>query len=385
MNPSATPYSKANPFLAAIKERYSLCKNGSLKSTYHVVLDLKNSGLVYEVGDSIAVFGIHDPELVQKTLVAAKATGDEIVIDKHTGKAYSLRDFLTNKANITDLSRKFISELCERQTNQQKKEHFQLLLSEEEKDAFKEYQSTHEIWDALEENPEVYFSPQELIHFLQPLLPRFYSIASSLKIAKEEVHLTVAELQYETRGHIRRGVCTHYLCKLAPMHEWVIPIYIQPSNGFTLPNDSSATIIMVGPGTGIAPFRAFMQEREAMDATGKNWLFFGEWHHDHEFFYEEEWRRWEKEGKLHLETAFSRDQNHKIYVQHRMLEHGAELFALLEQGAYFFVCGDARRMAKDVDLALHQLIQTHGKFDELQTKQYIKKLKAEKRYLRDVY
>lgn len=385
MTNSHPTYSKTHPFLASIKERYSLCKKGSQKSTVHVVLDLKDSGLTYEVGDSIAVFGQHDPELVQKTLKALGATGSELIVDKHSEQSYTLTDYLTSHGNITDISRKFITELGNRQTNPLKKERLQKLIAEEEKEALKEYQHNHEVWDALEENLECVFSPQELCNLLQPLLPRFYSIASSMKAVKEEVHLTVAELVYETNNHTRRGVCTHYLCQLAPMNTPVIPVYIHPANNFTLPEDPNASIIMVGPGTGIAPFRAFMQERNLLPSQGKNWLFFGEWHRDFEFFYENEWEKFEKEGKLRLDTAFSRDQKHKIYVQHRLLEHGAELFSLLEEGAYFFVCGDARRMAKDVDLALHQIVQTHGHFDETETKQYIKKLKTEKRYLRDVY
>jgi sulfite reductase (NADPH) flavoprotein alpha-component len=342
--------------------------------------------LTYTVGDSLAVFGTHDPELVQKTLIASKAAGNEMVADRHTGEPYTFREYLTRKANITDISRRFVAELAQRQTDPQKKKRLLTLLDEEQKEELREYLATHEVWDALEENAEVDFSPQELCHLLSPLLPRFYSIASSMKTVQDEAHLTVAELQYETNGHIRRGVCTHYLCRLAPMHQKVIPIYVQPNaNGFTVPENPAAAIIMVGPGTGVASFRAFMQEREATSATGMNWLFFGEWHRNYEFFYEKEWRRLMSEGKLRLETAFSRDQPHKVYVQHRMLEHGEELFRLLEQGAYFYVCGDARRMAKDVDATLHRIVEIHGQLDEQQAKQYVKKLKAEKRYLRDIY
>lgn len=378
-------YSKANPFLATMTQRYALCSADSEKSVMHVVLDLKGSGISYRVGDSIAVQPTNDLGLVEKTIQALKAKGDEIVTDKHTGTEYLLRDFLIKKSNLAEVSRKLITELLQRQTDSTKKERLQFILSEGQKEALKEYQAAHEIWDALIENQEITFSPNEFCHLLMPLLPRFYSIASSMITVGEEVHLTVAELIYETNGYERRGVCTHYLCQLAPLNQPVVPIYIQPSHGFTLPDDRNAHIIMVGPGTGIAPFRSFMQERLSTQASGKNWLFFGECHRAHQFLYGDYWESLVASGALLLSTAFSRDQEHKVYVQHRMQEHGKELFDLLEQGAYFYVCGDAQRMAKDVDLALSHIVQKHGNLDEVQAKAYIKQLKSEKRYLRDVY
>lgn len=378
----ATTYNKANPYLASITERYSLCKAGSPKNTAHVVLDLKGSGITYNVGDSIAVQAVNDPDVVEKTLNALQATGDEIIAEKHSGLPTPLREYLAKKCNLAEVPRKLILELAQRQTNSSKKERLEHVLAEGQKEALKEFQAAHEVWDALQENGEAVFSPQEFSHLLMPLLPRFYSIASSMASVGEEVHLTVAELIYETNGHVRRGVCTHYLCQLAPLHERIVPIYVQPSHGFTLPEDRSAPVVMIGPGTGVAPFRAFMQERQAQGAEGSNWLFFGEWHKEQQFLYEEYWQELASAGKLRLDTAFSRDQEHKIYVQHRMLEHGAELFSLLEGGAYVYVCGDAHRMAKDVDAALHHLIELHGGVD---AKEYIKKLKAAKRYLRDVY
>ena len=385
MNEIGTAYSKTHPFLASVVERFSLCRPGSDKNVEHVVLNLKGSGLTYQVGDSIGVYAMNDPEEVEKTIKTLHASGYELVSDKHSGQSFLLREFLTKKANLADVPRKLIVEICQRQTNVHKKERLEFILSETQKDALKEYQAAHEIWDALEENTEAVFTPQELCHMLMPLLPRFYSIASSQAFVGEEVHLTVAELVYETNGHIRRGVCTHYLCRLAPMQEPVVPVYVHPSNGFTLPADGDVPIIMVGPGTGVAPYRAFMQERLFRGASGLNWLFFGERHRALQFFYEDYWQELVDVGKLRLDTAFSRAQEHKIYVQHRLQEHGKELFALLEQGAYFYVCGDAHRMAKDVDAALHHIVQIHGGCDEQGAKDYVKKLKAAKRYLRDVY
>ena len=206
-----------------------------------------------------------------------------------------------------------------------------------------------------------------------------------MKTVGREVHLTIALIHYDTNGHKRRGVCTHYLCELAPVNQPLIPVYIQPHHGFTLPANPDVPIIMIGPGTGVAPFRAFMQERMAIGAKGKNWLFFGERNQISDFFYEDYWSQLISEEKLVMHTAFSRDQENKIYVQHRMMEQGAELFAWLKEGAYLYVCGDAKNMAKDVEAALLQIIQKHGSLDEQATKQFLKQLRQEKRYLRDVY
>lgn len=379
-----TSYNKLNPFLATITERYKLCGEESGKNTIHLTLDLKGSGLVYQVGDSIAIQALNSEDVVIKTVKCLRATGEEIVKDKHA-VSYSLNEFLSRKGNLTEVPRKLISELANRQSNLQKQEQLQLLLAEGQKDRLKEYQASHEIWDTLEENSEVVFSPQEFCLLIQPLLPRFYSISSAMSAVGEEVHLTVAEVVYETNGHLRRGACTHYLCQLAPMNVPTVPIYIQPANGFTLPTDGDIPVIMVGPGTGVAPFRAFMQDRQAFDSKGFNWLFFGERHEAHHFFYESYWQGLVESGRMRLSTAFSRDQEHKIYVQHRLLEHGEELFHWLQRGAYFYVCGDASRMAKDVDAALHQIVQVHGKYDEQATKEYVKGLRTTKRYLRDVY
>jgi sulfite reductase (NADPH) flavoprotein alpha-component len=378
-------YSKSNPFLASIKERYSICSAESKKQTYHVVLDLKGSGITYNVGDSLAIYPTHDRDLVERTMKAMKATGEEKIPAKHSGLAVNLEDLLTCKLNITNVGRKLIGEIAVRQTNQEKQKHLQGLLEEENKDELKEFMNKHELWDLLSENEEALFSPQEVCNMLQPLLPRFYSIASSMEEVGEEVHLTVADLSYITNQHLRRGVCTYYLCELAPLHAPLIPVYVQPNHGFTLPSQKEADLIMIGPGTGIAPFRAFMQERMAKEETGKNWLFFGEWHREHQFFYKNYWDELTAKGKLRLELAFSRDQEHKIYVWHRMLEHAKEVFEWIQKGAYIFVCGDAHRMAKDVDAALHEIVKEQGAMDELSAKNYVKKLRKENRYLRDVY
>lgn len=378
------PYSKTNPFLSKIKQRYSLCKQDSLKSTFHLVLDLEESGLTYEVGDSLGIYPTNDPFLVERTLQAIKADLGVKVKDK-TGTEYPLRKFLTEKANITEFSKKLIQEIINRQVDAKKKSALELLFQENNRELLRKFHQDHEVWDLLLEHPEVTFTPQELCDLLMPLLPRFYSIASSQSAVGNEVHLTIALTKYETQGIERLGVCSHYLCHLCPMGQPVVPIYIQQHHGFTLPKESDAALIMIGPGTGIAPFRAFMQERVQKRHKGRNWLFFGEWTRSKEYYYEEDWIRWEQEGNLRVDLAFSREQEEKVYVQHKMLEYGKEFFDWLQKGAYIFVCGDAKHMAKDVDAAIVQIIKTYGFLDDTGVKSYLKELKAEGRYLRDVY
>lgn len=378
-----TSFGKENPFLASIKERYLLSCSSSAKKTFHISLDLKGSSYRYHPGDSVAIYSHNDPQLVQRTLNAIKASGEELIIDKK-GCEHVLRDFLTTKANITDVSRKFYATMLERQTNLQKQEHLQWLHREENREALKTYLEHHEVWDFLAENEEVSFSLAEIVSLLMPLLPRFYSIASAQAVVGEEVHLTIAAVEYNSNGHQRRGVCTYYLCHLAPLMQPVIPLYVHASTGFSMPADANSDIIMIGPGTGVAPFRAFMQQR-ALAGAGRNWLFFGEWKAAENYFYKDFWLQLVQENKLQVDTAFSRDQEDKIYVQHRMLEKGQELYQWLEKGASIFVCGDAHRMAKDVDHTLHQIVQIFGHKSEKEAKEYIKKLRADKKYLRDVY
>jgi sulfite reductase (NADPH) flavoprotein alpha-component len=371
-------FNRQNPYFAPIIDRCALTKPGSGKRTEHIVLDLAGSGLKYEAGDSIAVLPMNDPGVVAKTLQAMKATGEERIADKRSGETYLLNEFLTKKGNISTVSKKLVQEVYQKLQSEPKKGEIAALL--EDKERLKAYLSARELWDFLEEHKEAAFVPEELCQLLQPLLPRFYSIASSPTLWPNEVHLTVAYLNYVSNSKERKGVCTNYLCENTPLLER-IPVYVQPSNGFALPQEGDAPIIMIGPGTGVAPFRAFMQERIAKGARGKNWLFFGEWNRAFDFFYEEYWSALQAAGQLQLEAAFSRDQGHKVYVQHRMLARGDELFQWLQEGAYLYVCGNADKMAKDVDEALHAIIEQHG-FD---AKAYVKQLRQQKRYLRDVY
>ena len=383
MHPS---YSRQKPFLASITERVQLTSAGSQKKTQHLVLDLKGSGISYAVGDSVGVLPQHAPELVNKTLRALKANGQERVRDKQTESEMPLRDYLTHKGNINSVSPKLFKEIVRKQTNNTKKENLETLSQETHRDAYKKYIGQHEIWDFLIAHEEVSFSPQEFIDLLMPLLPRFYSIASSQKHVGDEIHITIAPLEYMTNGHTRRGICTHYLCDLVPLHTPTVPVFIQSAHGFGLPEDPHIPLIMVGPGTGVAPFRAFLQERLFHHrSSAKHWLFFGERSAAHDFLYAHDWSSLAKQGDLRLDLAFSRDQEDKIYVQHKMWESGKELYDWLEEGAYLYVCGDAERMAKDVEATLHRIIEEYGKMCPQTAKDYVKKLRQQKRYLRDVY
>lgn len=360
-------YTKENPFFATLKERVPLCKTGSSKDTLHLTLDLGSSPLPYKVGDSVAIFPENDPYLIKKTLEVLGASGEEEIYDKRSDKTLSFKEFLLRKGSITGFSRKLLGEVLQR--------------AGEESDDPKKIIEEREVWDLLRHYPKAKFTPQELAELLMPLLPRFYSIASSPEVFPNEIHLTVAYLKYNTLELERRGVCTHFLSGLVQPGD-KIPLYVHPSNGFILPSNKETSIIMIGPGTGVAPFRAFMQEREATQASGKNWLFFGERTRAHEFFYEEEWLDWEKKGLLKLDLAFSRDQDEKVYVQTLLKEQGAEVARWIVEGATIYVCGDARHMAKDVDLALHEILQAHTTLDPSST---IKSMRKEGRYLRDVY
>lgn len=378
-------YSRTNPLMASIKERYLLCRPGTPKETVHIEIDLADSGMEYEVGDSIAVLPTNDLSLVQEIVGLLGVSGKEIINDPKTGEKIQLRDYLATKANLRDCTRKFVGEICERQNVAEKKLHLEQILESGSSENFKDFQNTNDVLDALDDNKEVSFELQEFCDLLKPIMPRFYSISSSQKAVGNEVHLTVALQKWRSQGRERLGVCTHYLCDMAPLNLPFVPIYVHPHRGFTLPSDSNAPIIMVGPGTGVAPFRAFMQEREVLGSTGKNWLFFGEWNRAHHYFYEDYWTSLQKKGKMRVDLAFSRDQDDKIYVQHRMQENGKELYQWLQDGAYLFVCGDASQMAKDVDAALHNIVKEHGCFTDDQAKAFIKGLRKENRYLKDVY
>ncbi len=379
-------YSKDNPFLSSIKENRRLNKTGSEKDTRHIAVDVAGSGIDYEVGDSLAVFPSNDPAAVDELLGRVGCGGDEPVRLPKEEKPVPLREALLHRLTVTMQSRKFLESLRERVTEPAERERLDSLLRPEARAEVTEFLKQRECIDLLEEFPSVRFAgAQDFVDQLKRMVPRLYSIASSPLVYPEEIHLTVAVVRYRTNNRDRIGVCSTYLADRAPLGVREIPVFLAKSH-FRLPEDRGRDIIMVGPGTGIAPFRAFLQERAARGDSGRNWLFFGDQRREYDYLYGEEFERYLKEGVLdRVSLAFSRDQETKIYVQHRMLEEADRLWKWLNAGACFYVCGDAHRMAKDVDAALHRVVQEKGGMIEEEAHNYVKLMRKEKRYQRDVY
>ncbi|MCO6045594.1 sulfite reductase subunit alpha [Aeoliella sp. ICT_H6.2] len=359
-------FSRANPYTARIKSSSNLNRQGSSKHTSHVVIDLGDSGLSYNVGDSLGVYPTNCHELVGDVLACLDDVNGTTTND------------LAEKYCLRSVSEELLELLAQKTPHPEERSAVESLVDSDELD-------TMDVYDVLQRTPSARLAATELMECLLDMSPRLYSIASSHKANPGEVHLTVGRAAATIGGRTYKGVAsTMFADRVQPDHP--VRVYVHPSHGFTVPSDPSAPMIMVGPGTGIAPFRAFLQERATADAPGKNWLFFGDQHEATDFLYREEFDELAQCGKLtKLSLAFSRDQEQKVYVQDRMREEGQELFAWLEEGGHFFVCGDAKRMAVDVDRALHDVIATHGQLSDEQAKEYVERLKAEGRYVRDVY
>ena len=372
-------YSRKNPCQSDLSERINLNGTGSAKETMHLEFDLSDTGLTYEAGDSLAVQPKNSDQLVSALLNATQFDPEETVSIKDD--SFSLGEALTSVLDITTLSIPFLN----RYNAIAKDQKLAGLLEDEDKSNIQNYINGRDLIDVLLDYPAKELSSQSLVDLLRKLPPRLYSIASSQKAHPDSVHLTVAVVRYETHGRKREGVCSTFLSDRLDL-ETSADVFVTPNKNFKLPENTDAPIIMVGPGTGIAPFRAFMQERKAVGAKGKNWLFFGDQHFITDFLYQAEWQAYQKEGLLNkIDLAFSRDQKEKVYVQDKMLANAKELYQWLESGAYFYVCGDASRMAHDVDKALQRIVEEQAGISEEKAVEYVKAMKAEKRYLRDVY
>lgn len=380
-------YHKDRPFPARLSESRLLNKPGSAKETRHFVVDLRGSGLRYKAGDSLGVFPSNRASEVDEILHRLGATGSELVSPaalKLSAPA-TLRSVLTDKLALAKPARRFLEALAAKAVNADEKARLAGLLASESKDILMQFLEQREFVDLLTEFPSARLTPQEFVDHLRKLVPRLYSIASSSKMHPSDVHLTVAIVRYETNHRKRVGVCSTFLADRVQVGATPVPVFVSDSH-FGPPEDGAKDCIMIGPGTGIAPFRAFMQDRVASGATGRNWLFFGDQKRGTDFLYEEEWADYLAKKQLtRLDTAFSRDQLLKVYVQDRMRENAAELWRWLQGGAHFYVCGDAKRMAKDVDTALHQIVAEQGGMSLEQAAEYVKAMKKEKRYQRDVY
>ena len=376
----ASIHTRDTPFFSPLVERRVLTGEGSGKETVHLSFSLAGSDLRYEAGDALGVLAANDPALVADILAATHLTGEEPVVLAKAGQV-TVAEALTQRLAVTRLSRKLVdayAKLGEVKV-------LLNLLQPEQQTHLDAYVYDRGLIDLLVEHPGVVSSAQQLVDLLPALAPRLYSISSSPKAHAGEVHATVAVVRYRSHNRERGGVCSTLFADRTELGG-TLPVYIQHNKKFRLPADSAAPIVMIGPGTGIAPFRGFLHERCATNATGRNWLFFGDRSAASDFLYREELEQMTASGLLtRLDTAFSRDQAHKVYVQDRMLEQGAELFAWLEQGANVYVCGDASRMAKDVDAALHTVIERHGQRDAEAAKDYVQNLHDTRRYLRDVY
>ena len=378
---AAPRYTRANPFPARLVVNRRLSGPESEKDTRHFELDLTGWGLSFEVGDSLAVYPTNEPELVDEIIHTIGATGDEQV-PRPKGKATTLREALLRDYSVKQPTPKFLKAIAQRASAAPT---LSYLLAADRKQDLETYLWGMEIVDFLSEHPSARFAPEEFVGLLTKLQPRLYSVASSLKAYPDQVHFIVDVVRYESHGRIRRGVCSAFLAERAD--DVPVPVFPSVAKHFHLPERPETPIIMVGPGTGIAPFRAYLQERKATGAKGKNWVFFGSQHESCDFAYGDEFNAFMKEGLLaRLDCAWSRDQAQKVYVQHKMAENAPEIWKWIDaQGAHFFVCGDARRMAKDVDATLRRIVQEQGGKSVEQANEYVEKLKNEKRYKRDVY
>ena len=383
---AASPYSRKNPFLAELTRHDRLTGRGSLKDTRHFVLSLEGSGLTYTPGDSLGAFGRNSPELVDE-VVALLGFDPDTEVNDPKGRATTLRQALLRDYIINRANRKIMTGLAER--IQQGEQRNRLMELADNSDALSEFIDTRDYVDILKDFDEARFqSPVAFLAQLSPVVPRLYSIASSLQAHPGEVHLLITVVRYETHGRAKKGLASGFFADHSDMFVKNIPVYVQESRTFRLPKDGSTDIIMCGPGVGLAPFRAFLEQRTLDGATGRNWLFFGEQHQATDFLYGNELLEYQRKGKLHrLDLAFSRDQSYKIYVQHRMLEQAKELWSWLQKGAYFYVCGDARHMAKDVHQTLIDIAKKEGGLSAEAAADYVNVtlMKTEKRYLRDVY
>ena len=376
----ASKYTRNTPYQSEVLVNYLLTAAGSEKETRHIELGLEE-GMTYTPGDAVGIIPENRREAVDEVLQALGFRGDERVLD-HYKVEIDLDEALRTRLAIGKLTRGSINQLAKLAPNN---EGLKALSGPDNKAKAEDYCWGREFVDLALEFTGVVENPQQLFNILGRLTPRMYSIASSQKLHPDNVQTTVRVVRYDSHGKSRQGLCSGHLGERAPLGA-KLPIFLHANGNFRLPEDNSAPVIMVGPGTGIAPFRAFLEERQATGAPGDNWLFFGEQREALDFLYKDQLQGMHKSGVLkRLDTAFSRDQAKKIYVQDRMTENAAELFAGLERGAFFYVCGDATRMAKDVETALLDSIAKGMDGTPEQALEYLETMKKQKRYQRDVY
>ncbi|MBG9447097.1 assimilatory sulfite reductase (NADPH) flavoprotein subunit [Cytobacillus firmus] len=375
--PAESVYSRSNPFRAEVLENINLNGRGSNKETRHLEISLEGSGLTYQPGDSLGVYPENDPELVDLLLAEMSWDPEEAVRVKE--ETVTLKEALTAHFEITVLTKPLVEKAAKLSGN----EDLQQLVSDSNQ--LKTYMDGRDLIDLVRDFKPLNSSAQEFVSILRKMPARLYSISSSFEANPDEVHLTIGAVRYDAHGRERKGVCS-ILCADRLQPGDTLPVFIQHNENFKLPENPDTPIIMVGPGTGIAPFRSFMQQREENGAEGKSWLFFGDQHFVTDFLYQTEWQKWLKDGVLSkLDVAFSRDDDEKVYVQHRMQENSRELFQWLEQGAAVYICGDEKNMAHDVHNTLIDIIEKEGGMSREQAEEYLADMQKNKRYQRDVY
>jgi sulfite reductase (NADPH) flavoprotein alpha-component len=377
---AASQYTKQNPYAAEFSVSQKITGRDSAKDVRHIEIDLGESGLTYQVGDALGVWFENDANLVAELVAALSLTGEEKVKLKVDGAAQvlTLTDALTTQLEITQTAPAFVEFWAKISGNKE------LAAIAADKNAAREYAGEHQIIDVVKAAKSE-IDAQFFVEALRKITPRLYSIASAQAEVEEEVHLTVGVVSYDANGETRTGGASGFLAERLEEGQKV-RVFVEHNDNFRLPQSDDTPVIMIGPGTGVAPFRAFLQEREARDASGDNWMFFGDQTFTQDFLYQVEWQNYLKSGLLtRMDVAFSRDQAEKVYVQDRLKEQASEVFAWLERGAHLYICGDANRMAKDVHNALVEIIQEHGKLTAEQAEDYLKSLRSNKRYQKDVY
>ncbi|HEO8420118.1 assimilatory sulfite reductase (NADPH) flavoprotein subunit [Niallia sp. FSL W8-0635] len=374
-------YSRSNPYYAEVLDIINLNGRGSNKETLHVELSIEDAGISFQPGDSLGIFPNNDPELVELLITELGFSPTESVTINKQGEVLAFREALLTYYEITVLTKPLLQKFSEIASNPSLDE----LLAKGNEDKLKAYLNGRDLLDLIQDFGPIQIDAQTFVSLLRKLPTRLYSIASSYQANPDEVHLTIGAVRYHANGRDRNGVCSVQIAeRIQPGDK--LPIYVQNNENFKLPENPDTPIIMVGPGTGVAPFRSFLQEREEIGATGKSWLFFGDQHFVTDFLYQTEWQNWLKDGVLtKMNIAFSRDTAEKVYVQHRMLEHSKELFEWLEEGAVLYICGDEKHMAHDVHQTLLAIIQKEGQMSLEKAEEYVAAMNQNKRYQRDVY
>ena len=378
-------YSRKNPAFISISERILLTKPESTKKTFHLALDIRNTSITFKPGDAIAIYPENDPLIALEISQFLQQDLKQQVYSARSNKTLSLYELLVKEKNISRLTSNMLKTFCSYTQNPQEKKRLEELLHPQSKEHLVQYLTQTDLIDFLRTYDVTNTPLEKFCENLSPLLPRFYSIASSQLAHPDRLELTIVLVEMKKNNRIQYGIGSHFLCNLAKLKETKLAVYIQPTTDFTLPEDPKAPVIMVGPGTGVAPFRGFIQERLIKGHIGKNWLFFGERNRDYDFFYQDFWEHLVATKKLSLDLAFSRDQENKVYVQHKLLMQASKIWHWLQEGAYFYICGDAKQMSKDVEKTLEQIICSQGRLNQEEALSYIKTLKKQKRYVKEVY